>query len=676
MKFQSLLRSLFRVTVLLLSLGSLAACGWEENMPKNSQPQQQGSVLVQIAQQESRGSRYKGTFRDVKAVDLGISGPSLSKTLSMDNTSGAWSATVDNLTTGVSYSFLAKAYDDNVTKDNNTLLFSGQAQVVVDLSLITLPIRLSPVLSIPDNESHFPGIVRLAYREKVLPGDNQTMAVTLKANIGDNLSYEFGGDSSLNIQPSEGLIQVQAEYISLSPELTAPTTAGIYNYSLGIRNQQGLGVQTGFVLRVTDNISLSPGVYFNPVLLSLSAERENATHIAWEAVVTDDLDLESLQAQWSFVTSSGSRSFSDNQTTVNVDNVTFQTMMAYGDNDTGTLTLGLTNPQGDNTTVTYDLAPGQFSKNLQADPLTIDNRTLDLGDNHTCWLQSGGVSCWGDNSSGQLVVPLLTQISQISSGNKHSCALAGNVAHCWGDNSSGQLGTSLVGVQVLRAGGAQSCGISDNRSVYCWGVNYGASPTLIASIDEALGLDVGTSEACAIIDNRSVVCWQNASSIQTVANLSNAVQVSVGHGHACATRQDGQAMCWGQNDQGQLGDNSTTTPADNHTAVLVDMDQVARIEAGGKHTCAITEDHRIRCWGQSTSGQLGSGQNSNPVLEPEFGYVSGGFNDVTDLALGKNHSCLQRKDGEVYCWGNNDAGQVTGNPGDGAVISQPTKKIP
>ena len=673
MKLRSALQALIRVSMLLLCLGWLVACGWEERPPEPGLFQQQTRVLVEIAQQGAKDSRYKGTYRDVKAVDLGISGPSLNKTVSMGNSSGAWSVTVDNLTTGVSYNFLAKAYLDNVTKDNSTLLFSGQAQVVVDLGLNTLPIRLSPILSVPDNESHFPGIVRLAYRERVLPGDNQTMAVTLQANIGDNLSYKFGGDSSLNIQPSEGLIQVQAEYISLSPELTAPTVAGMYNYSIGIRNQQGLGVQTGFRLRVTDNISLSPGIYFNPVLLSLSAERENATHIAWEAVVTDDLDLASLQAQWSFVTSSGSRSFSDNQTTVNVDNVTFQTMMAYGDDDTGTLTLGLTNPQGDNTTVTYDLAPGQFSKNLQADPLTIDNRSLAPGDNHTCRLRSDVIDCWGDNSSWQLVVPELTQISQISSGNKHSCALAGNVAHCWGDNTSGQLGIALGGLQVLRAGGEQTCGISDNRSVSCWGANYGASPTPIDLIDEALGLDVGTSEACAIIDNRSVVCWQNASSIQTVANLSNAVQLSVGHGHACATRQDGQAMCWGQNDQGQLGDNSTTAPADNHTAVLVDLNQVARIEAGGKHTCAITENHRIRCWGRSTEGQLGSGQNLNPMQDPEVGYVSGGFNDVIDLALGKNHSCLQRKNGEVYCWGNNDARQVTGSSGDGDVVSQPTK---
>jgi len=87
---------------------------------------------------------------------------------------------------------------------------------------------------------------------------------------------------------------------------------------------------------------------------------------------------------------------------------------------------------------------------------------LDAGFEHTCGrADSGAVSCWGENTSGQVgdgieivvsdvrLVPTATLVTDavlLSSGFNHSCAYttAGKTL-CWGANAHGQLGSGVIG---------------------------------------------------------------------------------------------------------------------------------------------------------------------------------------------------------------------------------------
>jgi len=176
---------------------------------------------------------------------------------------------------------------------------------------------------------------------------------------------------------------------------------------------------------------------------------------------------------------------------------------------------------------------------------------ISAGGQHTCALTAtGGVMCWGSNSSGQLgigatdseqfptpVSGLNAGVTAISTGHHHACALtsAGGVL-CWGENQYGQLGD----------------GTTINRRV----------PTKV------LGLSSGV------------------------------VAIAAGGSHTCALTSAGGAKCWGGNTFGQLG-NGTDDDSFVPTPVVGFDTGAAAIAAGDSHTCAISSLGGAMCWGDS-----------------------------------------------------------------------------
>src|SRR5690606_9914214 len=72
------------------------------------------------------------------------------------------------------------------------------------------------------------------------------------------------------------------------------------------------------------------------------------------------------------------------------------------------------------------------------------------------------------------------------------------------------------------------------------------------------------------------------------------------------------------------------------------------IAAGQFHSCAVTENDALYCWGLNADGQLGDGSRSNRPLATAISTLGSGVNKV---ALGARHSCALRSDGGVSCWG-------------------------
>ena len=136
--------------------------------------------------------------------------------------------------------------------------------------------------------------------------------------------------------------------------------------------------------------------------------------------------------------------------------------------------------------------------------------------------------------------------------------------------------------------------------------------------------------------------------------------VTAGGSHTCAFDVIG-VLCWGSNASGQLG-SAVAGDAVYPTRVTLGVAVIA-LTAGDDHTCGLTASGDVWCWGSNANGQLGRGTSGGTSSTPAL--VSGGLKFVS-ISAGGAHTCGVTPDGAIYCWGVNSSGQL----GDGTLIDR------
>jgi alpha-tubulin suppressor-like RCC1 family protein len=186
-------------------------------------------------------------------------------------------------------------------------------------------------------------------------------------------------------------------------------------------------------------------------------------------------------------------------------------------------------------------------------------------------------------------------------------------------------------------------------------------------------VSAGREHTCAIAGDKSVGCWGANSAGQygdgtwssdpvgAAASISDVTQIACGHLRTCAIRSNGELRCWGY---GPLGDGSKT-PA--NVPVIVPGILAISVATGRSNTCAVLQDHSVKCWGTGTSGQLGTGGNTNS----DTPVAVSGITDALKVTVGEAHSCVLHQDGKVSCWGINSFGQ-SGGTAPGNTVASPT----
>lgn len=122
--------------------------------------------------------------------------------------------------------------------------------------------------------------------------------------------------------------------------------------------------------------------------------------------------------------------------------------------------------------------------------------------------------------------------------------------------------------------------------------------------------------------------------------------LSAGQLHTCLARA-GLVYCWGDNSSGQLGTGDKQQRLS--PTLVLGSEGVVQVAAGGQHTCWLTRAGVVACFGSNALGQLGQ---PTPAEQPSPAIVAlPGRAIELDAAYG--HSCAILESRALYCWGEN-----------------------
>ena len=233
---------------------------------------------------------------------------------------------------------------------------------------------------------------------------------------------------------------------------------------------------------------------------------------------------------------------------------------------------------------------------------------LTSGMDHTCALRSdGSLFCWG-----------LNQYAQLGIG-----AIEGHIPF---DSCSPVLVPDLAAVTSVSGEGLATCALASCKDVWCWGGNVvssweydgldvgGSTPVFIATVQGARAV----SGTCLVTATHTVSCWERTpvldedalfagatpwdAAVPIVVPELNDVDSITAFGRY-VLKTDGTVWCWHCADTPDL----VVPGAQEPPWQVPGLYDVTFVAGSGVHTCALTQDGRILCWGENEDGQLGNG---------------------------------------------------------------------
>ncbi len=260
----------------------------------------------------------------------------------------------------------------------------------------------------------------------------------------------------------------------------------------------------------------------------------------------------------------------------------------------------------------------------------------------------------------------LQNITSIAANGRHSLAIDGaGTVWAWGRNAEGQLGDGttterltpvqvkssdgilpFTGVRKILTGMDHTIALKNDGTVWAWGKNdYGQ-------------LGHGNSGAGTNVNLPGQVLG-----IDGVGTLSGVNDIAAGEVYSLALMNDGSVVAWGRNSSGQLGDGTTADKpfpvkvlGENGLGFLSGITALASMDY---HTLAIKDDGTMRAWGSNNNGQLGDG-TTTVRLSPVTVMMADGttpLGNIMGISAGYRFSVALSQDGTIWAWGRNDRGQ-------------------
>lgn len=283
----------------------------------------------------------------------------------------------------------------------------------------------------------------------------------------------------------------------------------------------------------------------------------------------------------------------------------------------------------------------------------------------------GKIWSWGFNNSGQLGnganVAQCTPVAlagatktfcKISLSNGQTLALDKyGRAWGWGFNAAGLIGDNSVTARntpvsvagaaktfcEIAAGSQHALAIDKYGNTWAWGPNVN------------------------ILNGNGIECGQLGAKIRPFVTTPKSIigatktfcSVAPGNTHCVGLDKNGRLWAWGQNTNGRIGDN-TTTARYTPISVLGSVKTFCQITSGANYTLAIAKNGRVWSWGANNNGFLGDNSTTSRLTPVN---IAGSTKTFCKIFAASAHSLAIEKNGRAWGWGNQQYGSL-GNQSD------------
>lgn len=263
---------------------------------------------------------------------------------------------------------------------------------------------------------------------------------------------------------------------------------------------------------------------------------------------------------------------------------------------------------------------------------------------------------------------------RLSAGNERVCLTKGGRGYCLGTNEHGELGDGTKDARgsatepakgqfkdvwhIAASDNGHSC-LLDGGKAYCWGeFTEPDAPTRRTAVKGATWMSGGGEDYCFVHDGGKVHCvGRRAEDSYSVKGIENAARVYVSAStmgrQACAVLTTGKVSCWGgENQNGSLGRGFAGPPPSGPTlseaAEVQGLEDVSIVTGYDNSWCAVKKNGELWCWGENEFDIFGvDSDKTKQSLAP----MKVAIPEVVDVAINGTALCATQKKGTINCFG-------------------------